>query len=263
MPAIAESPPVAFGVISQRSPTLTAQYWNPILRFVSEKSGISLSLKLNRSGPDHAAMINRGELDFIYSNHQFTAENSRIGYRVIARPARDAITGQLVVLDRSPVRSIAQLDGKEVVFPSRAAFVGYYVPMDALLRQKITVNALFAGNQEGAIGQLKAGRAAAAGVNSEVVFDFAQREGFVFRVLWESESYQGIPIAVHPRITKHHADSVRDALVRMTDDPEGARILKASAQLIKQPPPLGFVRSNDTDYENVRKFHRSTLVKSD
>jgi hypothetical protein len=34
-----ESEPCSFGVIVHRSPTLTAQFWNPILGYVSERSG--------------------------------------------------------------------------------------------------------------------------------------------------------------------------------------------------------------------------------
>jgi phosphonate transport system substrate-binding protein len=252
-----------FGVISQRSPTLTAQYWNPILRYVTEKSGVPLVLKLARTGPEHAAMISRGDPEFIYSNHNFTPEHDTVGYRVIARPAQAAISGQIVVLAESPIRALPELQGRDVVFPSRAAFVGYFVPMDALLRQGLQVNPLFAGNQEGAIGQLKAGRASAAAVNSEILRDFATREGFKYRVLWTSEPYQNIPVSVHPRVGTHKANAVREALVRMANDPEGARILAASADLIKQPPPFGFVRASDADYENIRQFHRTTRVTGD
>jgi phosphonate transport system substrate-binding protein len=261
--AKAQTETATFGVISQRSPTLTAQYWNPILRHVADKAGVPLVLKLARTGPEHAAMITRGEPDFIYSNHNFTPENDTAGYRVIARPAQAAISGQIIVLGSSQFKSLAQLQGKDVVFPSLAAFVGYYVPMDALLRQGIEVSPLFAGNQEGAIGQLKAGRAAAAAVNSEVIREYAKRDGLSYRVLWTSELYQNIPISVHPRIPKQRIEAVREAFVRMAEDPEGARILAASAELIKQAPPFGFVLASDADYENVRQFHRTTRVKGD
>jgi phosphonate transport system substrate-binding protein len=252
-----------FGVISQRSPTLTAQYWNPILRYVAETSKIPLALKLARTGPEHAAMIARGEPEFIYSNHNFSPENDKVGYRVIARPARAAISGQIVVPADSPIKALSELQGRDVVFPSRAAFVGYYVPMDALQRQGLEINPLFAGNQEGAIGQLKAGRATAAAVNSQILRDFAHREGFAYRVLWTSEPYQNIPISVHPRVAAQKAHAVGEAFARMAGDPEGARILGASAELIKESPPLGFVRANDADYENIRRFHRSTRVTGD
>jgi phosphonate transport system substrate-binding protein len=93
--------------------------------------------------------------------------------------------------------------------------------------------------------------------------DFARREGVAYRVLWTSEPYQNIPISVHPRVAKQIAESVTEAFTQMMEDPEGARILAACAELIKQPPPFGFVRTTDADYDNVRQFHRTTRVKGD
>ena len=38
-----------FNVLNQRSVALTAQYWNPILTYVSKKSGVPLELKLAKT----------------------------------------------------------------------------------------------------------------------------------------------------------------------------------------------------------------------
>jgi len=251
----------SFGVVNQRSPVLHAQCWNPILRYVSKKSGVTLQLKLAKTASDHSAMIGRGELDFIYSNHNFTPANEAVGYRVIARPVDAAITGQIVVPRGSPVREFSQLDGKEVAFPSRAAFVGYYVPMDALLRAGVRVRPLFAGNQEGAMGQLKSGRVLAVAVNSQVMRDYGERERFAYRVIWSSEPFLNIPISAHPSVPPGKVRAVRTALVEMARDPEGAKILAASAELIKQKPPHGFVAADDRDFENYHQFFRNALVK--
>ena len=39
-PGWSQNQPLSFGVIIWRSPTLTAQFWNPILRYVSARSGV-------------------------------------------------------------------------------------------------------------------------------------------------------------------------------------------------------------------------------
>lgn len=89
-----QSRPFSFGVIIHRSPTLTAQFWNPILRYVSERSGVPLQLKVASTGPEHTNMVRQGALDFLYSNHNFIKENAASGYRVFARPKEDAGTGR-------------------------------------------------------------------------------------------------------------------------------------------------------------------------
>ena len=132
-----QNQPLSFGVIIWRSPTLTAQFWNPILRYVSDRSGVPLQLKVAQTGPEHTAMVRRGEYDFLYSNHNFIKENEESGYRVFARSRDDVGTGEIVVLKDSPIHSLADLEGQEVVFPHVAAFYGYHLPMDGLLRKGI------------------------------------------------------------------------------------------------------------------------------
>jgi phosphonate transport system substrate-binding protein len=259
LPSIAQEqglqPRYSFGVIPQRGPTLTAQYWNPILQYVSDKSGVTLELSLARSAPEHADGIRHGRFAFLYSNHNFVPENFVAGYRVLARPRDAAIRGEIVVLAASPLKDIPELQGREIAFPSNVAFVAYQVPMDALEKLGITVKSVFAGNQEGAMGQLKSGRVAAAAVNSQLMRDFAQREAIRYRVLWRSDEYLNIPISAHPSIPRRHVDAVRRALESMDADPQGARVLEASATLVKQSPPYGFVSATDKDYESYLRFY--------
>jgi phosphonate transport system substrate-binding protein len=252
---------LSFGIISHRSPTLTAQYWNPILHYVSERSGVPLQLKVTKTGPEHTAMVGRGALDFLCSNHNFIKENEASGYRVFARPRGDAARGEIVVLADSPIRSLAELAGQEVSFPHTAAFLGYHLPMDALLRMGIHVKPLFAGNQEGAMGQLKARRTIAAGVSAEVMQAFATREQLAYRVLWRSEEYLNLALSAHPTIPEAKVKAVRDAFLHMAADPEGTKVLTSSAELIKQTSPLGFIAAQDSEFDNMRQFYRTTLVQ--
>jgi phosphonate transport system substrate-binding protein len=253
--------PLSFGVIIWRSPTLTAQFWNPILRYVSDKSGVPVQLKLAQTDPEHTAMVRRGELHFLYSNHNFIKENEESGYRVFARSKEDVGTGEIVVLKNSSIRTLAELEGQEVVFPHTAAFYGYHPPMDALLRKGIQVKVHFAGNQEGAMGQLKAGRAVAAGVNAEMMRALAQRENVAYRTLWSSDKYLSLALSPLPSVPADTVKAVREAFLKMADDPEGARVLAASADILKQAHPLRFIASKDSESDNMRKFYRTTLVK--
>lgn len=255
------TPAHSFGVLSQRSAVLTAQYWNPILDYVERKTGIRLQLKVARTAPESNEATEKGEYDFVYSNTIFQPRMAQAGYQVILRPRDEAIHGQIVMLEESPIKSLLELQGKEVGFPSLAAFVGYMVPMDHLLRQGIEVKPVFGGNQEGIMGQLKAGRVAAAGVNDQVMRAFAARENLRYRVLWQSPPYHNLPIAVHPRVSREVVQAVRVAIDGMNDDAEGRRILKASAQVIGQKPPFGFLAANQDDYRAYIDFYRHTLVK--
>lgn len=250
-----------FGVLNQRSATLTAQYWNPILDHVGKKAGVTLVLRMGKDVSETFAMTGRGEFDFLYSNHIFTPDNARAGYRVILRPNEDAIQGQIVVAEASPIQTLSGLRGKEVAFPSTAAFVAYAVPTDHLSKNGIEVTPVFGGNQEGVMAQLKTGTVAAAAVNSRIMRDYADRTNFHYRVLWSSQEFLNLPVAVHPRVPAHVMEKVRSIMDQMDETPDGLMILKASAEIIHQPPPFGFRQATDREYANYRNFYKNTVLK--
>ena len=251
---------LTFGVNPQRSVVITAQYWNPILQYVNRKSGVKLELKLEKSGQEFSTMVGRGNYDLVYTNHFFSPANAKVGYRVFARPLEETIRGSIVVLEETPIRKLEELTGLEVGFPSKAAFVAYAVTLDALLRKGVVVKPVFGGTQEGIMTQLKIGKVVAAGVNSQVMHDFARREQVKYRILWQSQEYLNLPLAAHPRVPATAVAAVRKVLVAMAHDPEGLRILESSAALIGQKAPLGFVAATDEEYRNQWDFYRTTVV---
>ena len=251
----------AFGVLPQRSAVLTAQYWNPIFDYVRRRTSIALVLKVARSGDESGDLVARGEYDFVYSNHIFQPRMTGAGYKVILRPLDEAIRGQIVVAADSPLRTLKDLQGKVVGFPSATAFVGYVVPLDALRRAGVTVTPAFGGNQEGIMGQLKVGKVLAAGVNDQLMKAYAEREGLAYRVIWESPAFLNLPVAVHPRVPMAVVEAVRVVLDEMDTDAEGRRILEASAVVIGQKPPLGFRSATSANYQSYVDFYRSSLVQ--
>ena len=250
-----------FYVLHQRTVSLTAQYWNPILTYVGRKSGVPLELKLAKTAGEGNANAEAGPYEFLYTNHFFTPERDRLGYKVIARPAGPGIRSQIVVPLDSPIQTLQDLQGKEVAFVSRDGFTGYWLPFDALLRSKVNVKVVFTGNQEASSAQLRVNKVAAAGVNSSVMARYGRRESFEYRALWTSEIYQDLCIMANPKVPADKVAAVKAALIGMASDPEGRKILEAGADLLKSNGELGFVPADNRDYDNYRKFYRTTQVK--
>jgi phosphonate transport system substrate-binding protein len=256
----APSDPYAFGVLNQRSLQATAAYWNPILNYVSVRSGVPLELHIGRTANETTDRVVAGKLDFAFTNHLFTPKRDQLGWRVLARQDTPGIRGQVVVLDQSPVNTLQALADKPVAFANPYAFVGYYVPMEALLRAGVKVVPVFAGNQEAAMGQLMSGEVAAAGVNHQMMADFAARRGLKYRILSESEPYFDLAVMASPRVSAADSEKVRLAFVNMARDPEGQRVLQDAAQSLGLLQVRGFVAADDRDYNNYRHFFKQTLV---
>ncbi len=252
--------PYAFGVLNQRSLQATAAYWNPILNFVSMRSGVPLELHIGRTANETTDRAVAGQLDFTYTNHLFTPKRDRLGWRVLARQDSLGIRGQIVVLDSSPIQTVKALDGKPVAFANPYGVTGYYLPIDLLVRAGVNVIPVFSGNQEASMGQLESGQVAAAGVNHQVMADFAQRRQLKYRVLAESEAYFDLAVMASPRISAADGEKVRQAFINMARDPEGQNVLKQAAQSLNLPQVRGFVSADDRDYNNYRRFFKQTQV---
>lgn len=251
----------SFGPATQRSPVLMATYWNPILDHVSRRAGVTLVLRVAPTGDQSSAATVRGEYDFVYNNHQFKPSAAGQGYTVILRPRAPDISGQVVTLEDSQIKMLGDLNGRTVGFANPQAFAGYTVQMDQFARSGIEVKPVFGGSQEGIMGQLVAGSVIAAGVNGTVMRDYAVRENLRYRILWQSASYPELAISVHPRVPRSATEAVQKAFASMAEDPEGASILAASAKLIKQAPPYGFVVATQHDYQGYIDFYRHSVFK--
>jgi phosphonate transport system substrate-binding protein len=111
------------------------------------------------------------------------------------------------------------------------------------------------------MAQLKAGNVIAAGVNSTVMREFAERENVSYRILWQSPGYHDLAISVHPRVPVEAAKAVRNAFAGMAEDPDGRRILEASAKIIAQKPPYGFYPATQKDYQAYLDFYQRSVFK--
>jgi phosphonate transport system substrate-binding protein len=228
---------------------------------VGKKSGVPLELRMAKTAQEGNAIAERGDYDFQYTNHFFTPERDRLGWKVIARPAGPGIRSQVVVPEDSPIQTLHDLNGKNVAFVSPDGFTGYWLPYDALLRANVKINVVFTGNQEASFAQLKVYKVAGAGVNSSVMARYGRRESFAYRALWTSEIYHDLCIMAGPKVPKDKVAAVRSALIGMVHDPEGRKVLEAGAELLKSTGELGFVAAEDRDYDNYRKFYKTTQVK--
>jgi phosphonate transport system substrate-binding protein len=245
-----------FGVANQRPVMLTAQIWNPILAYLSKKSGIPLALLMGKTAAETTELASSGQLDFIYTNTLFTPERNKLGFHAIARFNTALIRGQIVVAEDSSIRQLRDLAGKKMVTPASESFISYSLQMKALANAEVKVETVIAGSQEGGIAQLAAGRVDAAAVHSKVIQAYSERENFRYRAIYTSPPYCDLPIMAHPRVPRSKVEQIRSALLAMANDPEGRKILDAANTLIKSDTALAFVSAKDRDYDNYRRFYR-------
>ena len=257
LPATAGAAPHSynFSPVNQYNLKVSASFWNPIVRYVSEKSGVQLNLKLGRTSADTTSYVLAREVDFAFTNHLFSPDREKMGWTVFGRRDAPQVHGVIVVPADSPVTDVSQLAGNAVAFPGPEALVAYKIPYAQLLRKNIAVAPVFTGNQDAAFSQMFAGKVKATGANSQLVDGYAKREGKAFRVLWSSPPYNELALMASPRVPAAELRAVARAFLGMRGDPEGRKILDAATELVRAPRPVAFVPASDADYAGYRTFY--------
>jgi phosphonate transport system substrate-binding protein len=255
--AQAQTAPYNFSPVNQWDINLTAAYWNPIIAYVSEKSGVKLNLKIGRTSADTTSYVLAKEVEFVFSNHLFSPEREQLGWKVFGRRNTPPVQGQIVVPADSGITDIAQLKGQEVAFAGPEAFIVYKVPYANLLSKQIDVKVVFAGNQNAAFAQLFSGKVAASGGNSQLVEGYTRREGKKFRVLWSSEPFMDLALMASSKVPEKDLKAVSTAFIGMYRDPKGQEILHQASKEVGLPNDAYFIAASGADYAAYRRFYQS------
>lgn len=255
--ALAAETSYRFSPVNQWDISKTASYWNPIIQYVSNKSGVRLDLKIGRTSADTTSYVLAQEVEFVFSNHLFSPEREALGWKVFGRRNAPQLYGQIAVPDDSPVRKLEELDGKTVAFAGPEAFIGYKVPYAHLINKGIRVKADFGGNQNAAFAQMFSGKAQATGSNSMLIDGYSNREGKKFRVLWTSEGYHDLALMASSKVPDKDVKAVAEAFFGMQKDPAGREILHKAAQSVGLSNDAYFIPASAADYAAYGRFYQS------
>lgn len=258
---VAGSPALAqeyrFSPVNQYGIKLTAEYWNPIIQYVSDKSGVKLALKIGRTSADTTSYVLAQEVEFVFSNHLFSPDRDQLGWKVFGRRNAPPVYGQIVVPADSPIRDISELAGQDVGFAGPEALVIYKIPYAHLLSRGIEVRVVFGGNQDSSLTQMFSGKVRAAGGNSQLVEGYARREGKAVRVLWQSEPFLDLALMASEKVPEKDVAAVAAAFFGMHADPRGRDILARAAQTVKMATDAYFVPATRADYAAYRRFYQT------
>jgi phosphonate transport system substrate-binding protein len=257
-PAVAQEAGVyRFSPVNQYGINLTAAYWNPIISYVSDRSGVKLALKIGRTSADTTAYVLAQEVEFVFSNHLFSPERTKLGWKVFGRRDTPPVNGQLIVPADSPIKDIKELAGKSVSFAGPEALIGYKMPYAALLAQKIDVQVVFGGNQDAALVQLFTGKVQATGGNAQLLAGYAKRENKSYRVLWSSDPVQDLALLAAAKVPEKDVQAVARAFIGMAKDPKGRDILHQASLQVGLTADAGFVASDGSEYITERRFYQT------
>lgn len=254
-----EADPYTLAVIPRFTPLETHRDWAPFAARLSRDipHGGTIRLKVYQSYAEFDADIVKGVPDFVFMSpyHAVRARRAQ-GYIPLVRDSANLLTGILVVRRDSPVRTIRDLDGKELAFPSPNAF-GASLYLRALLTEKEKIRFIprYVGSHSNVYRHVILGKAAAGGGVSDTLGREPPEVREKLRVIYEAPGAAPHPLAAHPRVPEAVRRSVIEAVLGLAADEKARGLLDAVS--LSRPVPADYAR----DYQRLEQLNLERYVR--
>lgn len=221
--------------------------WKPLIDWISVRSGVPLSLDESVGEDENVfyAKYRAGEYDFALINPKAFATLAPAGqYRSFAR-ADGMLQGLLAVAAHSDYKSLMDLNGKRVIFPTKGSYAATTLNEQDFAAAGVSVKEEFAGNHEKAYRAVAEGRADAVG---GVMKAFAQLPPDVsakLRIIHTTVPCPPHPFVAGKRVPENALKSVAAAFLALDGDPVGRKLLKGIAT-------GKIVAASDAEYASLR-----------
>jgi phosphonate transport system substrate-binding protein len=236
-------------VVPQFASTQVYRDWTPLLAQLERATGYHFQLRVYHDFPSFETEFEKGIPDFVFLNpYHMTVARHKQQYRPLLRDTA-MISGILVVPKDSPIKNLADLNGKTVAFPSPNA-VGASLYIRALLAEKfhIKISPVYVNGHQNVYRHVILGEAVAGGGVSRTLEKESDAIQSQLRVIFNTPAIASHPLAAHPRIPATVGEKIVDSLLAMSHDAEGGKLL-AAVQL-SQPVTADYKR----DYSGLAKL---------
>ena len=246
---------LTLGIVPQQSAKKLAETWQPLINYISEHANIDVVFKTAKDIPTFEQRLAEGEYDIAYMNpYHFVVFHDSVGYRALARQIDKRIKGIIVVDANSDIVSLDDLNGKEIAFPSPAAFAATIIPSAYLKQQGILFTPRYVHSHDSVYFKVQRGFFNAGGGIIRTFNGVDDNTRSALRILWESDGYTPHAIATHPRVTDTQRDALLTALLTLSEDED-------NKQLLKNVGFKGFISSVGEDWDDVRALGITSLAR--
>ena len=242
---------LTFGVVPQQSATKLANKWSPILKRISEETGIEISFTTEPSIPLFEKKLIEGEYDLAYMNPlHYTLYSQSPGYVAIAKQADKKIRGIVVAQKDAKLSSLDDLNNASMSFPAPLAFAATVLPTAELKSQDIQIKPHYVKSHDSVYRSVAMGLYPAGG-GIERTFDLVEPETkSQLKILWKTKGYTPHAIAAHPRINASQRRQIQSAFLNLNNTEQGKELL-AALQF------SGIDSASDADWNDVRALNYS------
>lgn len=224
---VVQAETLTFGIVPQQSAKKLASHWTPIMAYLSRETGHDIVFKTAKDIPTFEERLLAGEYDIAYMNpYHFTVFNQKPGYAAIAKQKDKVIKGVIVVKKDSPMKTLTDLEGMTLAFPSPAAFAASVLPRAKMEQLGINFTPQYVSSHDSVYLTVSRGIFPAGGGVVRTLNNTSDEVKNKLRVLWTTPGYTSHAIAIHPRMDQDIKLSIQSAMVNMSSSEEGQNLLK-------------------------------------
>jgi len=222
-------------VVPQYASSQVFRDWVPLLTKLEKVTGYHFKLLAYDEFSAFEKDFSNGVPDLIYLNpyHLLVAKKQQ-NYQPLVRDSLP-INGILVVSKDGPIKSLEDLNGKKIAFPSPNA-LGASLYMRALLAEKMHIKfkPKYVGSHQNVYREVMLGEAAAGGGIQRTFNKEPNGLTNKLSILYNTPDIASHPLAAHPRVSASVRKKIIEALIASSKDPESEKLLAA----IQMPQPV-------------------------
>ena len=226
-PQVDERPVYKIGVVPQWGADRLFEIWQPLVAYLSDETGLILKLEPTFSIPNFEKSFAEGEYDFAYMNpYHFLRASKQQNYMPLVRDHNKQLTGILVAAVDSDIKTVEELEGQRVDFPSPNA-LGASLYMRTLLAREFNIKCepKFVQTHESVYRNVISRKAVAGGGVRRTLAAQAPELQKKLRVIYETPGVAPHPLAYHPRVPEEVVAKVKAAVIEMAKSEEGKKLL--------------------------------------
>jgi phosphonate transport system substrate-binding protein len=215
-----------FAVYPQYRSQQLYQTWQPILKRLSEETGLKFKLTGNPSAINFEGALYNGSYDFAYVNPYHAAKAGRNkNYKAILNDPNEEIQGVLVV-KKGKIKTISQLENQKIAFPSPNTLAASIILRQELSNQlNARLKPIYLATPSDVYMQIHNEDILGGGGTKRTFDQLRPSLKANLIILHTTKSVPAHPIVAHSKVSKLVKDKVIRAFLKMSKNPKDQILL--------------------------------------
>lgn len=216
------------GVVPQFDSREIENIWQPVLKEISQRTGITLELRASPSIPEFEKEFQQGAYHFAYMNpYHAVVANQMQGYQPILRDTSNQLKGIIVVRKDNPITNVKQLDGKLIAMPAPNALGAALLPRAEFATiYHINPKYKYVKSHDSVYLNVVLGQAEAGGGVEKTLNKQLPAVRDKLRILYTTQGMASHPIVAHPSVPQKIVKQVQKGFLELALSEDGKKLLE-------------------------------------